>query len=399
LMPGELPPVDPYTEKANGAGAEGEAYAAAVKAAKGPQPTANDPLRGLVHLSKVAVVGRGALVALSELAIAYAWEPVARPGWLVMLGGGVGSGKTSLVFLLVAARLNLGAPVSVLGRRVEPAPKGRWLVLIEGEVDDVATAKKLRKSMQMLGVDESALDRVIVVARKGVVVGDETWGDIEKLIALDLVSDVVIDTLARATRADSNDEQEQAAVFERVTRSVQLANPDERPIVWVVGHTRKGDGIEIEDIAGSSQRVAQMDSVLMVRAAKTPAGKVVSSTVYFKKLRHDPDDHPEPVTMTLDRDPATGQARCTVDISADDDRPLETRLLDILERQGPLTRKDIVGALGRNPVDVQSAIDTLFAAGRLCGAKVKRRNGQQYSAIDVKRGPRVPQELSPEPRS
>src|SRR5258708_1559822 len=187
----------------------------------------------------------------------------------------VGCGKTSLLFLLVAARMNPGSPVAVLGRYVTPAPVGKWIVLIEGEIDDLATARKIRAALAMLGIDEAALDRIIIVARKGVYVGDPAWVDVETLIAIGLVSDVFVDTLARATRADSNDEQEQAAVFERVTMAIQLApSVDERPICWTAAHTRKGDGMELDEISGSAQRVAQMDSVLMVRATKTATGKV-----------------------------------------------------------------------------------------------------------------------------
>jgi hypothetical protein len=152
-----------------------------------------------------------------------------------------------------------------------------------------------------------------------------------------------------------------------------------------VAHTRKGDGIELDDIAGSAQRVAQMDSVLMVRASKSPSGKVLSSTVYFKKLRHDPEEHPEPVTITLDRD-ATGKPRYRVDTVVEDKRPLETRIEELLHTDGPLTKSDVATKLQRSKEDLQPAIDTLFQAGRLVGATTApKKNGKTYPAIDVRR--------------
>ena len=102
----------------------------------------------------------------------------------------------------------------------------------------------------------------------------------------------------------------------------------------------------------------------MVKATKTPAGKVVSSTVYFKKLRHDPEEHPEPVTITLDRDPETGAPRCRTSGVAVDERPLEARMLELLAT-GPKTKTALSEALGRSRADIEAPLDNLFKARRI----------------------------------
>ena len=65
------------------------------------QPTKDDPLRGLEHLKKVAVVGRGSIAELADRPIVWIWEFIATAGLIVLLAAGPGSGKTTLLFLLV----------------------------------------------------------------------------------------------------------------------------------------------------------------------------------------------------------------------------------------------------------------------------------------------------------
>lgn len=206
-------------------------------------PTSTEPLRGLEHLSRVAVVGRAKLVELSERKIAYVWPPVASMGWIVMLAAPPGLGKTSTLVMLLVGRANTGKPIDVLGLPMQPAPVGRYVIFIEGEVDDIATARKLRATCAMLGVDESALDRIVVVARKSVRVGDPAWGDVERMIGAGLVSDVALDSVARVSplTSDTNDEAAQTALFDSIARAIDAApSPETKPVVWLVAHTRKG---------------------------------------------------------------------------------------------------------------------------------------------------------------
>ena len=241
-------------------------------------------LDGKPNLQRLAVLGRERIVALSETELSFAWAPVAAPGWFVLLAGPVGGGKTSLAFLLAVARANTGEPVSVLGRVVTPAADGAYVVIVEGEVDQVATARKLRRSCTLAGVDESALDRVIFVARKGVVVGDPTWLEIEQLVAEGKVSDIVLDSIARVAPGESNSEESQVGIFDLVAKTVERAPSEARkPIVWVLAHKRKGSGVDLDDVAGSVQRTAQIDSGLIIQADRGPNGKVLSTTITFAK--------------------------------------------------------------------------------------------------------------------
>jgi hypothetical protein len=241
----------------------------------------------------------------------------------------------------------------------------------------VATARKLRRSCMLAGVDESALDRVIFVARKGVIVGDPTWLEIAQLIAAGKVSDVVLDTIARVAPGESNSEESQIGIFGAVAEAVEKA-PSEatKPIVWVLAHKRKGSGVELDDVAGSVQRTAQIDSALIIQADRDECGKVLSTTITFAKLRHDPDEHPAPVTLTLTKTSATvgGIVR--------DDRPLEAQILDAL-RSGPQTKNALAKALRRSYADVEQAVRALFTAGRLRGASVQTKKGD-YQGIALK---------------
>jgi hypothetical protein len=264
-------------------------------------PTAENPLRGLVHLAKVAIVGSKPLRELANAPILYIWQDVALLGIIVVLAGGPGSGKTTLLFWILVARLNTGAPIMVLGREVTPAPVGTYVVLIEGEHSGSSAARKMVRTCRFAGIEnpDAAFERLILIARKAVRIGSPAWQDVERLIAEGLVSDVALDTLARVAPADANSESEQVAIFDRVAQAVERA-PSEgtRPVVWTVAHTRKGDGEDLEGVSGSTQRTGQADTVLMVKAERAD-GRVIGTTIVFAKLREDPDDYPRPIVFRL----------------------------------------------------------------------------------------------------
>jgi hypothetical protein len=280
----------------------------------------------------------------------------------------VGSGKTTLLFLVLVARANTGKPIKVLGRVITPAPHGTYIVLIEGEHSESSAARKFIKSCRLLGVDEAALDRIIIVARKDARIGSPVWQDVEKLVAAGLVSDIALDTLARVAPADANDEREQVHIFNLIATAIDLA-PSEatRPVVWPVAHTRKDAGDDLDGVSGSAQRTGQADTVLMVRAEKRD-GKVISSRVTFAKLREEPDVYPVPVEFTV-----TQSAIVMTDAPlADDPRPLEERILERLAL-GAQTKNALATKLGRSPDDIEGAISTLFAGHRIATTTVKVR--------------------------
>lgn len=332
------------------------------------------PLTGLPELAKVAVLGAAQIRELAARPIVYLWRDIAIAGIIVVLAGGAGSGKTTLLFLILAARLTRGAPVKVLGREVTPIPEGKYIVLIEGEHSDTSASRKLVRSCQLMGVDVSSLDRVILVARRAVRIGSPAWHDVEKLIAMGLVSDVALDTLARVAPAEENSESAQVAIFDRIAQAVEHApSAESRPVVWVVAHKRKGEGADLDDVSGSMQRVGQADTVLMVVAERTD-GRVTASKVTFAKLREDPEEWPAPVTYVVKKD-----AVVTVDAPEQDDRALEVRILERIDAFGPQTAGQLRKELGRNDPDVQAAISTLYAAREIQSTTITIR-GREYKA-------------------
>jgi hypothetical protein len=331
---------------------------------KAEGPTADNPLRGLEHLSKVAVLGRDALLALADAPTLYIWDGIALVGIIVVIAGGVGSGKTTLLFLVLIARANTGAAIKVLGREVTPAPPDTYVVLIEGEHSESSAARKLVKSCRLLGVEESALDRIIIVARKDARIGSPVWQDVEKLIAAGLVSDIALDTLARVAPGDANDEREQVQIFNLIATAIDRSpSVATRPVVWPVAHTRKDAGDDLDGVSGSAQRTGQADTVLMVRAEKRD-GKVISSRVTFAKLREEPDDYPGPVEFTVTKDKLVESCAPT-----EDKRPLEERIIERL-KLGAETKSALKRKLGRSDADIEEAFSSLFAAHRITSTTV-----------------------------
>jgi hypothetical protein len=333
-------------------------------------PTAADPLRGLEYLSKVAVVGRQRLVELAERPVVWLWDQIATAGLTVLLAAGPGSGKTTLLFLLIAARANRGEPVRVLGRTMAPAPRGRYIVVIENEHSDESSARILRKSCARLGLDEEALEAFILVARQGVRIGSAEWQDVERLIAAGLVSDVVLDTLASSAPSalgDSNDETEQVATFDIIRRAINRApSPDAWPTFWLAVHTRKCDGMPtMNDVAGSTQRAGQADVVLLMGAERS-GDKVTAVKVAFGKVREkDAEDYPEPVTYTVTRSGVTVH-----DAPEDDGGPLEGRILAALAT-GAKTKTKLGTLLGRSGADIDAALTVLFGEHRIESVQLK----------------------------
>lgn len=323
-------------------------------------PTAEDPFRGLTNLAPIAVIGRDRILELAAKPVRYVWQEIAVATTIIVIAGPPGCGKTTLLFLILSARLNCGEAVKLLEREVSPAPPGRFVVLVEGEHFEESTARKLKKSLQLLAIDDKALDRMIYVARRAVRLGSPVWKDIEELVRRGLVSDIAIDTIARVAPADANDEREQVAIFDSIACTIDLAPSEEaKPTVWAAGHTRKGaTGGDIEGVGGSIQRVAQADTLLMVEADRAD-GRVVATKVTFAKLREDPDEYPAPVTYAIEH----GQLRSQG--AAPDDGPLEERILNRIRVMGAQTKNALKKHLGRSDKDVDAALTTLFDAKRI----------------------------------
>lgn len=335
-------------------------------------PSVTDPLRGLVHLSKLAIVGRDKIVALSEKPIVWLWDNIASAGLTILMAAQPSSGKTTLLFLLIAARLNTGEPISVLGHEVTPAPDGKWIVVIEAEHSDESASRVLRKSFKQQGLDEEALDRVILVARGGVRLGDSAWQDVVTLIRAGLVSDVVLDTLARVSPGgDSNKEEDQVNVFDTIAKTIESApTPEDRPTFWVATHLRKVDGQvpTLNDVSGSTQRAGQADVVLLMGASRE-GSKVKSVTCAFGKVRErDPEDWPDPVEYVVKRDGIE-----LIALPEKDERPLTEQIATRLELGLPLTKHALRTKLNRSAQDVENALTELFKARRVEKTSIRSR--------------------------
>jgi hypothetical protein len=371
--------------------ASGGALEQLVPLGTAPQPTATDPLRGLESLSKVAVLGAKRLRELAGIKPHFVWAQIAVAGTIVLIAAGPSEGKTTLLFLVLAARANTGNPVQVLARHVEPAPFGTWIVLIEGEHSESSAARKLFRSVALLRIDEACLDRVILIARKAVKLGSPEWQDVVRLVGAGLVSDIAIDTVARVAPSNADSEQEQAAIFDLVAQAIDAA-PDEahKPTVWANAHTRKnGRTGDVADVAGSVQRTGQADSVLMLEGEKVE-GRTVATKVVFAKLREEPDEYPLPVTFAVVGD----EVRVSTVADEADARPLETRIAEQLE-SGPKTGNALAEALRRSRGDVEEAISALFAAHRITTTYTTVR-GQQRRAFTLRAdtGRTIPDEES-----
>lgn len=349
-------------------------------------------LRKVPALAKVALIGAVHIREIAARPVSYLWKDIAIAGIIVLLAGGPGEGKTTLLFLVLAARMNLDGPSTLLGRTIEPAPPDKYIVVIEGEHAEGSASRKLIRSFALLGLDDRGLDRTILLARKAVRLGSPEWLDIVTLVRSGLVSDIAIDTVARVAPADADNERDQVAIFDAVAQAIEAA-PDsgDKPVVWAVAHTRKNAQTgDLADVSGSAQRTGQADTVLLVKGERVE-GRTVASKVTFAKLREEPDDYPVPITFSI----TNGQVLTSED-RADDDRPLEVRITEQLH-MGPKTKNALATALNRSDKHVDDALTNLFAArtirttnmtvrGRSCKAFSLRQDGQNLTRLSPDSG-------------
>jgi energy-coupling factor transporter ATP-binding protein EcfA2 len=357
----------PSESKANGAHAAG--------------PT-DGPLRGLAHLAKVATLGHAQLVAETSQPIRWIWGGIVSEANHVEIAGPSGGGKTTFATLLAAALGNPGDPIALFGRVVAPVRAGQLVVIVEEENGKHSLRRKMETACTVQGLPVTAtLDRMVFVIRRNVRVGDPVWADIVELGKRGSIGAIFIDSRARVLRnGDSNSEEDQAAVADAVFALIESSGAP----AFIISHTRKGSASQIEDIAGSLQRGAGADVVLVIEAKRDASGRVLAATMTAIKIRDDVEEHPAPIEFTIGRDPG-GQPCLSCTVPTEDTRPLEVRVLELLEREGPLTRSEVATKIGRSRAALQPVLDTLFAAERLRGARVRKSNGQEYAAIDVRR--------------
>jgi hypothetical protein len=266
------------------------------------------------------------------------------------------------------------------------------VVLIEAEHGEVSAARKLVQSHSLLGIGESGLDRLVLVARKAVRLGSPVWQDVQRLIRAGLVSDIFLDTLSRVAPANADNEAEQVAIFDGLGTDIERGPEGAKPTVWVVSHTRKNGAGGLADVSGSVQRTGQADSVLMLRAERV-GGLVRSVTVSFEKLREAPDDEPPPAVFTIAKDDHGTRVLQQGDAQEDDpEQPLPDRVLAALAL-GPKTKNALATKLKRSKADIDDSLSNLFSAHRIRTTEIHVR-GRPRKAFEL-RPVRVTTEMKP----
>ncbi len=234
------------------------------------------------------------------------------------------------------------------------------------------------KACKIAGVDPSALDRILIIARSQLQMGSDAWRELEQLVAAGLVSDVILDTLPQVAPAEANSEEAQAGIMRTMTALIELAPADGRPVIWPLVHTRKSGADALEDVSGSVQRIGGADTVLIVNPERVD-GRVVASKVVFIKLREDPDPSPWPLPVTF----AIEGGRIHLDSpNALAERSPEERVLDFLKR-GAKTKNEIKTATHLNSATLEETISLLFATHRITAGpdKLVRNRAHKTFAI------------------
>lgn len=258
------------------------------------------PKSDLEALTDVALHGPAIFRAANE-PVSWVWPPSIAAGAMVTIGGPPTSGKSSLLFRFLVARAHDPAqvPLQVLERDVTQAPADQFIVVLEEE-NRRRTARRILRAIKEVG-DEVEAENVcarfrVLTAERPVIVGDATWARIERLVAQGLVSDVVVDTLASSTTEAANDEQEQAMLYKKFKKLLAAYPSSEKrppPVLWLLVHSRKGESEDFgTSIAGSRQRVAQTDTLLVLEAVLDSDQVHVASILNFSKERDNFDGEP-----------------------------------------------------------------------------------------------------------
>jgi hypothetical protein len=359
---------------------------------------AADPLWDFPLLKAQALVGATAIEAVAVRPVVYLWEGIVTPGNTIILGGPPGDGKTTALMLMVAARRNVSdAPTSIFGRAMKPAPHDKWLVVIEDEQSDSLTSRQLVRSCKLLGLPTGpggTLERVIVLARREVTLGSPQWLEVCELTKRGAVDSIWIDSLTRfQAGGDSNDADDQAAVFACLQATIESAPGDAKPTIWILAHTRKPkharDKLTLSDLAGSVQRAAQIDVAIILQAERDESENVTSSTVTFPKVR-DRGDEPIPA-CTLIIECVDGErtlmwktgAAVKASTAEGAQRSTPDSIYELLRSGGELTENAIAKALHMGKRTVAAAIGVLLRDKRIRKreAVVKGKNQIVFVAV------------------
>lgn len=325
-----------------------------------PTATLDTTIAGLKHLGPLIISGAARLQELAAKPVDWIWQDIAVGNTVCVLAGPSTGGKTTLAFLLALARANTGAPIAVCGRLVKPAPMGQRILLLEAEHNEESASRKILKSARLLGIGPEAVDRILLVARKTVKLGSPAWNDAVKLIKAGLISDIFVDTLAKMSNGDANSEQAQIENFDLIVDALEAG----KPMGWVLVHTRKGDPTSLDDISGSNQRVAQADSVVLVKPERDDNNQVVASTMALLKAREEPDSWPDKARIVVSDDAVQFSTSGGADALPPGVSPLGGKILKFLRLQSELRGVNYIAkGVSRNKDDVIDELNALDDLG------------------------------------
>ncbi len=335
-------------------------------------------------LMEGAITGvAGADAALAE-EIVWAWEGFFTDRSHVEIAGKSTSGKTTFACAIVAAMAAPpDHPVLLFGRKVSPMPEGQMALVVFEENSRRSATEKIDIAIAALGIPRAyAWSRILLRARWGLraslIVGDairnpeigDRWAAVmHAAIVQKAFGLVVFDTRARIFGAlgPSNDEDAQALAGMMIT---QIAEVSRAPVL-VLSHLRKGGGEDLEDIAGSAQRGATADAVIIVTGRKQ-GGQTMSSKVTLARSRDTVDDWPAPFEFVLGKEKAGGpRLTFTCDGSSSGGEPAHEKVAVALASQGPMTARQVREAVGLSGKAANDALRVLVAEKR--ASKVTRK--------------------------
>lgn len=372
--------------------------------AAGASPRAARPVLSSALL-KGAITGLAAAESALAEPIVWSWQDWFTAGSPVEVYGKSTSGKTTLTALVVAAMCAPPErPVELFGRKVVPMPEGKIALVVFDENSRPSAARKLDLALAALGVDRAyAWERILLYARSGLhaeTFSDEEairhpapndrWGHImHAAIVQQAFGLVVFDTRARifGTLGSSNDEEAQAHVADVISMIAKSGAP-----VLVLSHPRKGGGVDLDDMSGSTQRAAGTDSAISVAGIKK-GGQTIASTVTLQKSRDEPDDWPKPVEFVLRRRKDGGaeftwkQGRERPEAKAAQEKVLEALAA------GAMTKRELRDRLEMSGSAVTKAIGALIAEKRIAKSdKIVRGVERETYSLDPSWEEIVPEE-------
>jgi hypothetical protein len=333
-----------------------------------------------------AITGYEASRAVLAEPTVFLWDEVIASDSVVELAGKSATGKSTLAFMLAVAGANpTSEPVSLFGRKVNPIARGKRVLTVNEENGRKSAVKAIDKAIEIFGLPpEETWERIWLFARAGIKGRGRSWDELVAAARRGEIGMSVFDTRARIFRCfgPSKDEETQAAVAEAVQDFVSASGG----AALVVSHaTKAGEGNDIEDIAGSAQRGAAADVILMVSADRKQ-GRVLSSTLTFAKLR-DGDEVPSPVTYSTARGEGGKWVLAHGEAAPKDDGVAPTeRVHELLVAKGEKTKTEIATELHMSDKSVQLAIDVLKGGERLHIRKGVTPNGRKtwfFGAVEA----------------